>query len=69
MKEALGYLDRSLNGGFRPGMGHVMPDRLFWAQPEDDPTADADGETAGESASDTPGPNLFFELPDHATKH
>ncbi|WPB57516.1 bifunctional hydroxymethylpyrimidine kinase/phosphomethylpyrimidine kinase [Xylophilus sp. GOD-11R] len=34
--EALHYLDRSLDGGFRPGMGNVLPDRLFWAQPEDD---------------------------------
>ena len=32
--EALVYLDRSLHGGFRPGMGHVLPDRLFWAQNE-----------------------------------
>ncbi|HEY8357003.1 MAG TPA: bifunctional hydroxymethylpyrimidine kinase/phosphomethylpyrimidine kinase, partial [Ramlibacter sp.] len=35
--EALAYLDRCLDGGFRPGMGHVVPDRLFWAQPEEDP--------------------------------
>jgi hydroxymethylpyrimidine/phosphomethylpyrimidine kinase len=34
--EALSYLDRSLRGGFRPGMGQTLPDRLFWAQPEDD---------------------------------
>ncbi len=34
--EALGYLDRCLDSGFRPGMGNVLPDRLFWAQPEDD---------------------------------
>jgi hydroxymethylpyrimidine/phosphomethylpyrimidine kinase len=33
--EALGYLDRCLDGGFRPGMGHVIPDRMFWAEPED----------------------------------
>ena len=39
--EALSYLDRCLNGGFRPGMGHIVPDRLFWAQPEDDPEAEA----------------------------
>lgn len=40
--EALSYLDRSLLGGFRPGMGHVLPDRLFWAQPETDTTDDVD---------------------------
>ncbi len=34
--EALSYMDRCLDAGFRPGMGHVLPDRLFWAQPEDD---------------------------------
>lgn len=33
--EALSYLDQSLDGGFRPGMGHVLPDRMFWAQPEE----------------------------------
>src|SRR4051812_21356677 len=34
--EALSYLDRCLDAGFRPGMGNVIPDRLFWAQPDDD---------------------------------
>lgn len=34
--EALHYLDRSLDGGFRPGMGNILPDRLFWAQPDED---------------------------------
>ena len=34
--EALGYLDRCLENGFRPGMGQVIPDRLFWAHLEDD---------------------------------
>jgi hydroxymethylpyrimidine/phosphomethylpyrimidine kinase len=34
--EALSYLDRCLENGFRPGMGNVVPDRLFWAHPEPD---------------------------------
>ena len=34
--EALDYLDRCLDAGFRPGMGNVVPDRLFSAQPEAD---------------------------------
>ncbi len=34
--EALTYLDRSLDAGFRPGMGHAVPDRLFWAHESDD---------------------------------
>ncbi|MEO6625689.1 MAG: bifunctional hydroxymethylpyrimidine kinase/phosphomethylpyrimidine kinase [Burkholderiaceae bacterium] len=41
-KEALGYLDRCLDAGFRPGMGHLVPDRLFWAQPDTDDDVDDD---------------------------
>lgn len=40
--EALSYLDRCLAGGFRPGMGHVVPDRLFWAEPSNDPAPGID---------------------------
>jgi hydroxymethylpyrimidine/phosphomethylpyrimidine kinase len=36
VSEALSYLDRCLDSGFRPGMGNVIPDRLFWAQPDDE---------------------------------
>jgi hydroxymethylpyrimidine/phosphomethylpyrimidine kinase len=57
--EALGYLDRCLDGGFRPGMGNVVPDRLFWAQPEA-------GEGEEDGASDDPE---AFDLPAHDTKH
>jgi hydroxymethylpyrimidine/phosphomethylpyrimidine kinase len=32
--EALAFLDQALDAGFRPGMGHVVPDRFFWALPE-----------------------------------
>ncbi|MFZ4649614.1 MAG: bifunctional hydroxymethylpyrimidine kinase/phosphomethylpyrimidine kinase [Rubrivivax sp.] len=31
--EALAFLDQSLDAGFRPGMGSVVPDRFFWALP------------------------------------
>jgi hydroxymethylpyrimidine/phosphomethylpyrimidine kinase len=31
--QALIYLDRCLVNGFRPGMGNVIPERLFWAAP------------------------------------
>lgn len=55
--EALSYMDRCLDAGFRPGMGHVLPDRLFWAQPEED----AENE---ESASP-----IDFALPPHDTRH
>jgi len=58
--EALAYLDRSLDAGFRPGMGNVVPDRLFWAQPESDP-----GELTAEEASAL----QVFDMPAHDTKH
>ncbi|MEW6695023.1 MAG: bifunctional hydroxymethylpyrimidine kinase/phosphomethylpyrimidine kinase [Pseudomonadota bacterium] len=43
--EALGYLDQALANGFQPGMGHAVPDRLFWA---DDDRADDPHDTATE---------------------
>lgn len=49
--EALSYLDQCLAGGFRPGMGHLVPDRLFWAQP--DTTADGEAPT---EPGDIPAP-------------
>ena len=47
--EALTYLDHSLDAGFHPGMGHIVPDRLFWAQ------AEADDESEDEAAPDLRG--------------
>ena len=50
--EALAYMDRCLDAGFRPGMGGVVPDRFFWALP---PGEDEDGEQTVEDAlSDDP---------------
>ena len=40
--EALAFLDQSLDSGFRPGMGNVVPDRFFWALPP--PEEGAEGE-------------------------
>ncbi|RZI97868.1 MAG: hydroxymethylpyrimidine/phosphomethylpyrimidine kinase, partial [Haliea sp.] len=58
--EALGYLDRCLDGGFRPGMGNVVPDRLFWAQPD----------TESEALSEEEAQALqVFDMPAHDTKH
>ncbi len=65
--EALTYLDHSLNAGFHPGMGNIVPDRLFWAQSEDD-----DGEPGDEEAGDSDDtllPLPPFDLPTHGTKH
>jgi hydroxymethylpyrimidine/phosphomethylpyrimidine kinase len=42
--EALSFLDQSLDAGFRPGMGNIVPDRFFWALPGADEEGGADGE-------------------------
>ncbi len=42
--EALTFLDQSLDAGFRPGMGNVIPDRFFWALPVDDEDDEQGGE-------------------------
>ena len=60
--EALHYLDRCLDEGFRPGMGQVIPDRLFWALPEGE---ESDGEEGPEVH---PGAD-YFEVPFNETKH
>ncbi|GAA4352813.1 hydroxymethylpyrimidine/phosphomethylpyrimidine kinase [Variovorax defluvii] len=57
--EALSYMDRCLDAGFRPGMGHVLPDRLFWAQPEEEDEAVSEGES----------PTIDLALPPHDTRH
>ena len=48
--EALSFLDQSLDAGFRPGMGGVIPDRFFWALPPEDPPEG--GPSAGASPDD-----------------
>ena len=58
--EALSYLDRCLDSGFRPGMGNVVPDRMFWAQPEPD-----NDELTDNEMDDLQG----FAMPPHETKH
>ncbi|MDM7948666.1 bifunctional hydroxymethylpyrimidine kinase/phosphomethylpyrimidine kinase [Hydrogenophaga sp.] len=50
--EALTYLDQCLDAGFQPGMGHAVPDRLFWAHDETDGAAPGDAEDSPESAID-----------------
>ena len=65
--EALTYLDHSLNAGFHPGMGNIVPDRLFWAQSEDDDEESPD--EGGDDPDDTVLPLPTFDLPTHGTKH
>lgn len=49
--EALTYLDQCLDAGFQPGMGHAVPDRLFWAH-DDEPEEGAEND-AGDTGSDS----------------
>lgn len=62
--EALTYLDRCLDSGFRPGMGHILPDRMFWAQPDDE-----DDDAAEPPLSEDASPLEGFVMPPHDTKH
>jgi hydroxymethylpyrimidine/phosphomethylpyrimidine kinase len=48
VSEALSFLDQTLDAGFRPGMGNVVPDRFFWALPPP--------EEGAEGGPDDPGP-------------
>ena len=53
--EALTFLDQSLDAGFRPGMGNVVPDRFFWALPAEEEGEPGEG-GAEPSADDTTAP-------------
>ncbi|QXZ09462.1 bifunctional hydroxymethylpyrimidine kinase/phosphomethylpyrimidine kinase [Comamonas sp. Y33R10-2] len=71
--EALEYLDHSLDAGFRPGMGHYLPDRLFWAQPTEDEESEAEPEEGEEDDEIDDEPEMKpiegFVIPSHDTKH
>lgn len=71
--EALTYLDHSLDAGFHPGMGHILPDRLFWAQTDteddEDDAAAADAED-GDDNPILPTPLAAIDMPPNgSTKH
>ncbi|MFT3857893.1 MAG: hydroxymethylpyrimidine/phosphomethylpyrimidine kinase [Aquabacterium sp.] len=55
VSEALSFLDQSLDAGFRPGMGGVVPDRFFWALPPGE--QEAEGEEGSETPPDMTPPN------------
>lgn len=61
--EALTYLDQCLDAGFQPGMGHAVPDRLFWAHEDDEESDDTEGEPASDSTLDA------GDFPLDTTKH
>jgi hydroxymethylpyrimidine/phosphomethylpyrimidine kinase len=54
VSEALSFLDQSLDAGFRPGMGNVVPDRFFWALP---PADEEGGEPGFEEVEAEPEPS------------
>jgi hydroxymethylpyrimidine/phosphomethylpyrimidine kinase len=64
-KEALNYLEGCLLAGYQPGMGHVLPDRLFWTQSMNDDEDQDSGEHGGESSSALED----FGLPKISTRH
>ena len=49
--EAMTYLDQCLDAGYQPGMGHAVPDRLFWAHDDDE---EADAADNGDMGPDFP---------------
>lgn len=53
--EALAFLDQSLDAGFRPGMGNVIPDRFFWALPPAEEGEDGAPEGGPLDDEGTPG--------------
>lgn len=53
--EALSFLDQSLDAGFRPGMGHVVPDRFFWALPAPEEGGEGDGGEPPDPEPEDPG--------------
>jgi hydroxymethylpyrimidine/phosphomethylpyrimidine kinase len=54
--EALAFLDQSLDTGFRPGMGNVVPDRFFWALPPPEEGEDAQAAEGGDTTEAAGGP-------------
>jgi hydroxymethylpyrimidine/phosphomethylpyrimidine kinase len=54
--EALQFLDQSLDAGFRPGMGNVVPDRFFWALPPPEDGEELAGGDAGAEGGDDNNP-------------
>ena len=72
-EEALKYLDQALSAGFNPGMGHSVPDRMFWAQTDDSAGDDdslEDFPTVANTNAEPLAERPFFDMPPHGTtKH
>ena len=67
--EALTYLDQSLDAGFAPGMGHALPDRLFWGRGEDDGIDDTEDTDAPDTPTLDVGHHTLGDFPLDDTKH
>ena len=46
VREAQDYTWQALKYGFRPGMGQLIPDRMFWARDDGEDSAGAQAEAA-----------------------
>lgn len=57
--DAFAYLDQCLDAGFQPGMGHAVPDRLFWAHDDSDTQDTATPDT------ELPGPDFPLDQTRH----
>lgn len=67
--EALNYLDQCLNAGFQPGMGHAVPDRLFWAHEGEEVEADDEAGAAAPTAESTDTRLDDDDFPLDTTRH
>jgi len=52
--EALAFMDQTLDSGFRPGMGNVVPDRFFWALPPPEEGAEGGSESLQMTEAESP---------------
>ncbi len=57
VREASIYVNRSLLAAFQPGMGAAVPDRMFWAQVEEDDEEEEADSLEGDDLLGTPPTN------------
>lgn len=67
--EALNYLDQCLNAGFQPGMGHALPDRMFWAHDDEEAVAEPEAEAGADTVELADSRLDDDDFPLDTTKH
>lgn len=67
--EALNYLDQCLNAGFQPGMGHALPDRMFWAHDDEEAVAEPEAEAGADTGELADSRLDDDDFPLDTTKH